>query len=385
MQKPTKENNKDSLSIYESEEKYRVLFENAPSAIVIFDLKGNIIDFNETTTKVLGYEKKEYLGKNFLEIGLFKPETIPILRKRLGIYVSGKKPEPIELEAYRKDGSIIWLNPTVSLVKLKHQTVIEIIFHDVSEKVEAKAKLAESERNYSHAFNRANFYKDLFTHDINNILNVILSSVDLISMFSKEPSKEKEIAEMFDIIKKQITKGSKLISDIRKLSQFDKPEGILTNVNCYKVLKESIDFVTKSFKTTNLSIAIEAAEKNAIILANSLLSEVFENILINSIKHNNNPNILITIRVSRIQKECKNHLKIELIDNGVGITDDKKLAVFQPGHLETKSEKGMGFGLSLVKQIIENFNGTIHVEDAVKGDSSKGSNFILIFPEPSNN
>ena len=42
---------------------------------------------------------------------------------------------------------------------------------------------------------------------------------------------------------------------------------------------------------------------------------------------------------------------------------------------------GMGLGLLLVKKVLENYNGEIWVEDKVKGDSSKGSNFIMLIPE----
>ena len=41
----------------------------------------------------------------------------------------------------------------------------------------------------------------------------------------------------------------------------------------------------------------------------------------------------------------------------------------------------MGLGLALVKKIIDNYNGKIWVEDRVKGDHSKGSNFVLLIPE----
>ena len=41
----------------------------------------------------------------------------------------------------------------------------------------------------------------------------------------------------------------------------------------------------------------------------------------------------------------------------------------------------MGFGLTLVKKIIESYKGEIWIEDRVKGDYSHGSNFIFLIPE----
>jgi signal transduction histidine kinase len=41
----------------------------------------------------------------------------------------------------------------------------------------------------------------------------------------------------------------------------------------------------------------------------------------------------------------------------------------------------MGLGLSLVKKIIDSYKGQIWVEDKIKGDFTKGSNFIILIPE----
>jgi len=48
---------------------------------------------------------------------------------------------------------------------------------------------------------------------------------------------------------------------------------------------------------------------------------------------------------------------------------------------EGQSLHGIGLGLSLVKIIIEMYGGEIRVEDRIKGDHTKGSNFIVLIPE----
>ncbi len=72
---------------------------------------------------------------------------------------------------------------------------------------------------------------------------------------------------------------------------------------------------------------------------------------------------------------------MEFIDNGVGIDDDKKKNLFKLKNTSPNKGKCMGFGLFLVKSLVDSYKGEIWVEDNVKGDSSKGSNLILLIPK----
>ena len=79
----------------------------------------------------------------------------------------------------------------------------------------------ESEKQYRDAYNQAEFYKDVFTHDINNILNAIQLSTDLTSYYLNDPDKLKELT---DIIVKHVDRGADLVKNIQKLSKLDEIE-----------------------------------------------------------------------------------------------------------------------------------------------------------------
>ena len=64
-----------------------------------------------------------------------------------------------------------------------------------------------------------------------------------------------------------------------------------------------------------------------------------------------------------------------------GVLNEKKSLIFQERFSKEDGSKGLGFGLTLVKKIIENYDGRIWLEDKVKGDYTKGSNFIFLIPE----
>ena len=117
-----------------------------------------------------------------------------------------------------------------------------------------------------------------------------------------------------------------------------------------------------------------------VVHANILLQDVFENILINGVKYNENSAVEILVKLTKIQRDSKNCIKMEFIDNGIGVLDDRKGIIFKRGNRKLKGDKGMGLGLSLVSKIINSFNDKIWVEDKIKGDYRKGSNFIIRLP-----
>ena len=105
-----------------------------------------------------------------------------------------------------------------------------------------------------------------------------------------------------------------------------------------------------------------------------LLNEIFS-----IFKYGGDIALHLKIIISKEKKEDENYIKIEFRDNGQGIPDSMKDQVFDRSSKE-KGGKGLGFGLSLVKRIMESYGGKIWVEDRIIGDYSQGSNFILLIP-----
>jgi signal transduction histidine kinase len=246
-------------------------------------------------------------------------------------------------------------------------------------------KITESESKFREAYDRATFYKDLVAHDINNVLQNIQSSSELLSL-SLEDSKDLKMAtEMTNLIEEQVKRGANLVSNVRTLSELEEIEIEIEPVEIYKFLNKAINYTTKRFQYKTVNIHIDPNFKEVKINANELILDVFENILINAIKYNENPSIEIECKLSKLEKEEQSYYKLEFIDNGIGIPDNMKDRIFKRVYRKDKSVSGMGLGLSLVKKIIEKFNGNIWVEDKVKGEPNKGSNFIILIPEKKTN
>lgn len=155
----------------------------------------------------------------------------------------------------------------------------------------------------------------------------------------------------------------------------------LKKVDLSKTLEEAIYSIRMGFQGKEIKTDIDYFMEGLKVEANELLIDVFQNILNNAVKYNENEKIEINIKVTKEQLDHNNYIKVEFIDNGIGIKDELKEKIFRRGFKELKGEKGMGIGLSIVKKLMERYNGLIKVEDKIKGDYSKGSNFILLFPE----
>ena len=221
---------------------------------------------------------------------------------------------------------------------------------------------------------------DFLAHDINNIFNNIRSSTDLCRIFLDNSGQISKVHEQLDLISGQIARGIKLISNARYLSQTNKLNTLTKKINILKPLDEAINFIQKNFRDKKLNIKVIPFDNQIYVEANELIIEVFENILVNAVLYNLNYSVDVTVQITQVQKDAQNYIKTQFIDNGIGITDDRKGWIFNSSFTKDKPGKGMGFGLSLVKEIIDSYSGFIWVENRIKGDYSKGSNFIILIP-----
>jgi len=361
-------------------------FEGSPNSQVIAEYRNqdvHILQVNKAFTEYYGYSQEEAIGENprvlnsgKMSLDFFVKMWEEILDPKIGFWRG-------EIINKRKNGKLINVILTINTIfddkeKPRYFTAYHI---DITDRIIAEEKLKESEVRYRIAYERANLYGDLVAHDFNNILHVISSSLELSSLYFNSPEKLNKIKELYEISKEQITRGAKLISNVHKLSKIDDSEINLKKTNINNFLKEAIKYIKKSFQNKHIQIDTELGDIDLYINANDLLLDVFENLLINSVRHNSNPNVGICVKTSKISENNKELIKFEFKDNGPGISDERKETIFTRRKGFNKKASGMGLGLSLVKKIINSYNGKIWVEDRIKGEFAKGSNFVFLIPE----
>ncbi len=224
------------------------------------------------------------------------------------------------------------------------------------------------------------FYRDLVTHDINNILQGCYSSVELLKELLNTISLNKRIREIIDLLETQFIKANLLVSKSRAISLLKNKESKIESIEFCGLLDESIKEISNLYYLKDIEINISSKIEKIHVKANKLVKNVIDNILINAIKHNRQPKVIIDINCEIVESDNGNNFLAAFIDNGIGIADDRKKIIFAGGDPSSIEGKGLGIGLHLVGKIIELYNGEIWVEDKIKGNPSMGSKFIFSLP-----
>jgi len=139
------------------EEKFRLLFENANDVIVYVDKFGKLIEVNKKVEDILGYKRKDIIGKNFFRLGFFRLSDAPRIFKLFKTAakrgkVRGTKNKEVnimELEIRRKNGAIAFIEASTTVIKKngKLEGFLSIL-RDVTRSEQEGEQLKVSEEKY---------------------------------------------------------------------------------------------------------------------------------------------------------------------------------------------------------------------------------------------
>jgi PAS domain S-box-containing protein len=140
------------IDLKRSEERLKVLFESAPDAYYINDIKGRYIDGNVAAENLVGYKREELIGQSFLSLGLFSKSDAQRALRHLSTNALGQVSGPDEFNIIRKDGSQVPVEIMTFPTTIDGKRVALGIARDVSQRKSMERKLRESEKRFRSMF-----------------------------------------------------------------------------------------------------------------------------------------------------------------------------------------------------------------------------------------
>ncbi len=364
----------------ESEEQFRIVFENSSVGYSMTSLEGICLKVNQAFASMLGYTIDEITGKNWKEIT--QTEDIQTNQEQIeSISSQTKNTLEIEKRYVRKDGiSINVLINSTLLFNSKNDplfyitNVIDITQRKLAEEsirilnleLEKRVKFRTSDLEKLNLEMAAFSYS--VSHDLRTPLRAINGYSQIIIQDHSE-SLDADVLNYLDIIRKNSIAMGQLIDDLLAFSRLGKQDLHKVNVKPGLIVQEVLDELRYEISQRKIKIEINSLPDCEADPA--LLKQVFMNLISNAIKFTRaKKDPLIEIGVSRvpppltdlgIRKETNCYF---VKDNGVGFDMkyyDKLFQVFHRLHRAEEYE-GTGVGLAFVRNIVLRHNGQIWAE-----------------------
>lgn len=397
------------------------LFKHASESIIVINKDGNIKLVNPATEKLFGftqeelYEKKvEYLMPNrFTKKHVGHRERYnqnPHSRSMgmgMDLYAQKKDgsefPVEISLSPFESDGQKFVIAFIIDITKRKyveneiinHQKKLESMTQELkanNEKLEAKVQdrtkvlqealyeIEKSRKELSEALAKEkelNELKSRFvsmaSHEFRTPLTTILSSASLIPEYGMTDQQEKRTKHV-ERIKSAVSNLNDILSDFLSLSKIEEGK-VVADVKKFnlKHVAEEVCAEVKGLLKEGQEIICRHAGDEETELDPKLVRNIIINLVSNAIKFSEE-NKKVQLRTSADKK----YVKIEIKDEGMGISKDDQQHLFERffrGHNATNIQ-GTGLGLNIVAKYVELMNGYIEMESELE----KGTTFKITFP-----
>ena len=371
------ERKKTEQKLKESEEMYRNLYENSPVAIVLTDDEGFILEQNEASQKIFGFQDEEIYGKNFEDFDVFTSEQIYIVKEYYRNSIQGMRSRPIELMIKKKGGNRAWINFQLSIIKQNNLNLIEIIAQDITEEKKAKMLIEKENEKLLELNKMKTELVSRVSHELKTPLNSVYGATQILLNSHKNEMSD-ETLEFIEMIHKGGSRLKKLIENLLDISRIESDQ-LKLNIdqhNISEIIKECVEDIRYFANERGIQISLELLDNVICEIDKLRIEQVITNLLSNAIK-NTPPNGLVKITLSRNGET----LYISVQDSGVGLTLGEMDKLFNKfGKIERYGQRmnvdieGTGLGLFISKEIVDLHKGSIWVASEGK---NKGARFTV--------
>lgn len=337
-------------------------------------------DLEDTDNSRLTYERASGIRSRNLESSLVSIVPIPSAKAREGVstLITDKSSSLVIEEKGETQGDFITgtglsTYSTSSVTVRSNIRFIERVLESM-DIVQSKEKALRQERI---SRRQAELMQDILTHDIRNYNQITRANVELLQQ-RLEDDRLKQLANSAILA---IDGSTRLIQNARLLS------GILADqdwklypVNLGESLEKSLSLVRSLYQNKKVEVT-PAVFPNSLVLADSMLDEVFVNILSNAVKYTESSNVPLQIELGRKEADFQDgsgkrqYWEVTIIDRGRGIPEELKsrVALRYQG-----SEKVRGLGLSIAHGlVVHRYSGRFELRNRIESDYSKGTKVEL--------
>ena len=252
-------------------------------------------------------------------------------------------------------------------------TFVFFIFYDIKKVLIARKATEEAKKRTEEIMESRHKLLLSVSHDIKSPLSSIIGYLELMQIDNKNQDDINKINSMKNSSELILS----LLTNLLNFSRLDqgKESIILSEFNIAKLCDELCDMFTPLAKEKHLSLIYENnIKENTFVKSDALkIKQIISNLLSNAIKYSKEGKIIFNI------SNNENKIIFNITDEGIGIPQDKIDEIFKPFSRVDNNEsliEGNGFGLFVVKGLIDLLNGSIEV----KSELQKGSNFKVVIP-----
>ena len=371
-----------------SEEKYRLIFENANDGIVLSS--GGVIAFiNPRFFELTGYLPNSLLERSLTDI--MAPEYQDLVSERMHKAEAGERyVEHVDAEILTSTGHRRWVEIKFNSVQWDDEAAVLIFIADINQRKSYESELRDLNINLELRVHevlrqreqqqqkimhksRLEALGELATgiaHEINQPVGGLSMSLDNIldelhSGNLTDTYLERKINMMFE----DIERVRQIINHVRLFAREQDPV-LRKAFSLNEVVNNTMKLIERSYANNNILLMARFCQPDVILFGNPMrLEQVLLNLFSNAkyaveqkrIKIGNayRPEIII---------ECTDITDttiIRITDNGTGIPAEILDSIFDPFFTSKKAEEGTGLGLSISYGIIAEMDGTIEVESKV--------------------
>lgn len=229
-----------------------------------------------------------------------------------------------------------------------------------------------------------NLYKNLaslgmltgsFGHETSDIVSRIQTSLHLVSVYLEKGMDKTQIKEILKIVSGDFDRiyaySNLIINFLRKRKREASVDidfgSVLTEVcGFYKAIVKSFDITLDAKCNQQIVYTMKQIDLESIII--NMITNAFEQVKGRSIR-----------QIGIYIEQSMSHIILNFEDSGRGVPKGKEKDIFRP--FETTKEEGIGLGLNIVKDIVENYGGEIKVQ---RSKVLHGAKFVILLPKEGN-